>query len=277
MEHHDNRILDIPIEHIDIHPAFKTRFHWTPEGDQELLGLMESLGSDGQIAPILVAARPEPTAFGKTYTLIAGRRRLEAVRLQKRTTIQARVLPHACLDDPATRLRLFAMTVAENIHRKNLTPEERRDALHRLKLYYEEVYPRQRKRAALPGEPSGVPQPPAFTDWAAQQFHISRSAVSKDLRLAQLAHHEIAVPAKNRAGAPNGEHPQPSQPAASRSQETPADNTPLVIQLQQVTTGLRELLALLAQEDRSQLPPAACTALQNALEAALTLLTTPAA
>jgi len=274
MERSENRILEIPIDHIDIHPAFETRFHWTPEGDKDLTGLIESLGSEGQMAPIIVAAMPEATAFGKTYVLIAGRRRLEAVRLQKRTTIQARVLPPARLDDPAIRLRLFAITVAENIHRKNLTTEERREALHRLRLYYEEVYPRQRKSANLSGEQSIVSRPPSFTEWAAKQFNISRSAVSKDIRLAQLAHKTTAQD-HDRRSAPNASRIQPSQPDVYHPQEKPAEKAPLVTQLQHVTAGLRELLSLLSQEDRSQLPPAEFTAFQNVLEAALALLIHP--
>ena len=274
MEHREDRILEIPINHIDIHPLFETRFHWTPEGDSDLRGLTESLGSDGQIAPIIVAAMPEATAFGKTYTLIAGRRRLEAIRLQKRTTIQARVLAPVRLDDPATRFRLFAITVAENIHRKNLTPEERREALHRLKLYYEEVYPRQRKSATLSGEQPVAPHPPSFTEWAAKQFNISRSAVSKDLRLAQLAH-SATVPDNDHGSAPHASRTQQSQPDTPHPQKQPAEQVPLVMQLQHVTAGLRALLSLLSQEDRSQLPAAECTAFQKALEAALALLVRP--
>jgi ParB/RepB/Spo0J family partition protein len=271
MEHREDRILEIPIDHIDIHPAFETRFHWTPEGDRDLQNLTESLKSEGQIAPIIVTTLPEATAFGKTYTLIAGRRRLEAVRLQKRSTIQARILPPARLDDPATRLRLFAITVAENIHRKNLTSEERREALHRLRQYYDEVHPRQRKSATLPGAQSVALQPPSFTEWAAEQFHISRSAVSKDLRLVQLAHRVPAVSDKKPELPPNAPPMRKTQPDTQSSQEKSAEKDPLITQLQRVTAGLRELLSLLSQEDKAQLPAAECTAFQKALEAALVL------
>ena len=188
MERSEEHIHTIPIAQIDIHPAFETRCHWTPESDGDLQALAESLsGVEGQISPIIVVPLSQATTFGRQYTLVAGRRRLEAARLHKQTTIQARVLAPTPLNDPVARLRLFAIAVAENIYRKNLTPEERREALRRLKGYYEEVYPLSRPRLAAPDTLAAPVQYLSFTAWAAKQFHISRRTISKDLRLAQLA------------------------------------------------------------------------------------------
>jgi hypothetical protein len=174
------------------------------------------------------------------------------------------------LDDPATRLRLFAIAVAENVHRRNLTPEERREALRRLKLYYEEVYPPQRKPVSLPTTPSSPPAYPSFTAWAAKQFHISRRAVSKDLRLAHLAQSAPAVPTHDHATPPPPAHtPYHGREAQPASQDT------LVTQVQHTTAALQTLRSLLAQEPRPQLRATEFQHLQHLLEDTLTFLRRP--
>ncbi len=276
MEHEQARLQAILLEHIDINPAFEVRMHWSPEGDPDLPDLAASLsGMEGQISPIIVAMLTEGTSFGRRYTLIAGRRRLEAARLQKRRTIEARILPPARLDDPVARLRLFAIAVAENVHRKNLTPEERREALRRLKLHYEEVYPPQRKTPALPTTPSSPPPYPSFTTWAAAQFHISRRAVSKDLRLAQLAQEGHPTAAANETT--RGPSGRPSPPSRGL-QPTPITSTApenLVSHFQHVTTALQTLKALLTQRPRPPLPATEFQHLQHVLEETLAFLRYP--
>lgn len=273
MEQREDRVLAIPIEHIDINPAFATRFHWTPEDDAELPGLAESLdGPEGQIAPIIVVTLPEATTFGRRYTLIAGRRRLEAARLRQQRSIAARVLPPVRMDNPVDRLRLFAMAVAENVHRKNLTRDERQEALRRLKLHYDEVYPPSRKRATLS---DAAPTYPSFTAWAATQFHISTRAIRQDLRLAQLAHSERMPGA---ADAPPGHtvtRTVSQAPAGDRSHEAAPPSDPLVMQCQQATAALKTLLALLSDARTTRLPAAEVEDLQRVLEAAITLLVHP--
>jgi ParB/RepB/Spo0J family partition protein len=276
MERSEEHIYTIPIAQIDINPAFETRGNWTPESDGDLQALAESLhGVEGQISPIIVVPLIQATTFGRKYTLIAGRRRLEAARLHKQTTIQARVLDPTPLNDPVARLRLFAIAVAENIYRKNLTPEERREALRRLKGYYEEVYPLSRPRlAAL--DPLATPvQYLSFTAWAAKQFNISRRTISKDLRLAQLALSQRATASSNPAA---GQRSTPSRESHSADQHTPADradNDPLVTQLQSATVALKELLALLSHGHSAPLPVAEFADFQRVLEAALALVVRP--
>ena len=273
MERSEEHIHTIPITQIDIHPAFETRCHWTPESDGDLQALAESLsGVEGQISPIIVVPLSQATTFGRQYTLVAGRRRLEAARLHKQTTIQARVLAPTPLNDPVARLRLFAIAVAENIYRKNLTPEERREALRRLKGYYEEVYPLSRPRPAAPDTLAAPVQYLSFTAWAAKQFHISRRTISKDLRLAQLALSQRAATSSDPA---TGQPPTPSRAshfAGQRAPETQADNDPLVAQLQSATVALRELLALLSHGQSASLPAAEFADFQRVLEAALALV-----
>ena len=67
---------------------------WDPQDDPALAGLATSLeGPEGLIHPIVVVQLEAPTAFGRTYALIVGQRRLEAARRLGWTTITARVLP----------------------------------------------------------------------------------------------------------------------------------------------------------------------------------------
>jgi ParB/RepB/Spo0J family partition protein len=273
MERSEEHIYTIPIAQIDINPAFETRCHWTPESDGDLQALAESLcGVEGQISPIIVVQLSQATTFGRKYTLVAGRRRLEAARLQKQTTIQARVLEPIPLNDPVARLRLFAIAVAENIYRKNLTPEERREALRRLKGYYEEVYPPSRSRLTAPDTLATSVQYLSFTAWAAKQFNISRRTISKDLRLAQLALRQRAAASIDPA---LSQHPTPSRKSHSTDQRAPEhlrDNDPIVIQLQSATVALKELLTLLSEGHSAPLPAAEFADFQRVLEAARALV-----
>ena len=272
MDQREEHIRTIPIAQIDINPAFEIRHNWTPEGDDDLPALAESLrGVEGQIYPIIVAPLPQATTFGRLYMLIAGRRRLEAARLHHQPTIQARVLEATSLQEPVSRLRLFAIAVAENVYRKSLTPEERREALRRLKLYYEEVYPPTRQRPLGLGALDEPAPYPSFTAWAAKHFNISRRTISKDLRLAQLAHRQRSAVATVHTANQHPTRLQAAHAAGPRSPESRAEQDPLVTRLQSATTALRELLSLLSQEHQPPLPAAEVADFHRTLEAALAL------
>ena len=84
----------------------------------DLSELMKSMRQFGLMNPILV---------DENNNLIAGGRRLEAARRMGWTSIEVKVIPRP---DSAEALE---MEIDENIHRKNLTPDELADAWERLK------------------------------------------------------------------------------------------------------------------------------------------------
>lgn len=92
-----------------------------PEEDGELGGLMESIGKHGQLQPIIVVPRN-----GK-YELVAGHRRLAAIKARNETTVAA-VIHDTLSDADIPYLRL-----AENIQRKQLSPREIVVALNAIK------------------------------------------------------------------------------------------------------------------------------------------------
>ncbi len=97
--------------------SYQPRRHFDPELLQELA---DSLKSEGLIQPILV--RPEGTG---QYELIAGERRWRAAQLAGFTEIPAIVRE---LEDRA----VAAVSLIENIQRKDLNPLEEAEALRRL-------------------------------------------------------------------------------------------------------------------------------------------------
>src|SRR5207244_2774630 len=103
------------VSKIDEDPMFQVRLQWDPATDTGLEGLTASLaGLEGLIHPVVVVRLAQPTTFGRTYTLIAGHRRLAAARRLGWRTIPARVLPPCDLTAPLSRLHLLAVAVREN-------------------------------------------------------------------------------------------------------------------------------------------------------------------
>jgi len=111
------KLKDIPINQIIV--GANTRVE--PEEDGELGGLMESIGRHGQLQPIVVVARN-----GK-YELVAGHRRLAAMKARNERTVAA-VIHESISDADIPYLRL-----AENIQRKQLSPREIVVALNAIK------------------------------------------------------------------------------------------------------------------------------------------------
>jgi len=79
----------------------------------DLSSLMESISKYGLMNPIVINSKKE---------LIAGHRRLESCKRLGIETIQVRMVTS---EDPAAKLE---MEIDENLHRKNLSPEELADA-----------------------------------------------------------------------------------------------------------------------------------------------------
>jgi len=108
-------ILGIPLDSIDL-PAENPRAEFP---DAELDSLAESIETVGLLEPIIV--RPK----GKRFELVAGERRLRAVKLLREKEITASVRE---LDDrEAAEVRLL-----ENLDRKSLNPVEEGIAFRQL-------------------------------------------------------------------------------------------------------------------------------------------------
>ena len=83
----------------------------------DLSSLMESLRKHGQLCPILINRRSE---------LIAGNRRLESARRLGWKSINAIVI------DKESERETLELELEENVQRKDLRPEEVREAIERL-------------------------------------------------------------------------------------------------------------------------------------------------
>lgn len=111
------KLKDIPINQIVI--GGNNRIE--PEEDGELGALMDSIGRHGQLQPVIVVAR------GARYELVAGHRRLAAMKARNERTVAA-VVHDSISDADIPYLRL-----AENIQRKQLSPREIVVALNAIK------------------------------------------------------------------------------------------------------------------------------------------------
>jgi ParB family chromosome partitioning protein len=101
------RIIDLSLDKITANPEQpRTRFN-----DVTLRGLAESIESVGLIEPIIVRKTD------KGYLVVAGERRLRAVKLLKHSTIKAIVIE-------ADEEKNYTMALIENIQRENLNPIE---------------------------------------------------------------------------------------------------------------------------------------------------------
>jgi hypothetical protein len=246
----DEQYGQILLAKIECDPTFQVRQSWDPDHDPTLPALVQSLtGPERQIHPIVVVARPTPTTFGRTYTLIIGHRRLAAAQRAGWERILARILPPCDLTALPERLRLLAMALRENTEREPLLAEDRRDALRRLKALYEALYPRSRPPTAPPQDPA--PEPPAFACWAATATHISASTIRRDLRRL------LITPAS---------HPPASAPPAVSPD--PAHD-PLQAALgagEHASAALRTLTASLTSPGHASLAPEQVTVLEQTLQ-----------
>jgi len=86
--------------------------------EKDLAELVDSIKANGQVQPILVSAIPAPEN-GIEYELVAGQRRVEALKKLKHNTVKA-----VCIASKATKKDKFGARVAENFGRKNYTPME---------------------------------------------------------------------------------------------------------------------------------------------------------
>ena len=89
-----------------------------PGWEKQLSELVDSIKANGQVQPILVSAIAAPEN-GVEYELVAGQRRIEALKKLKHNTVKA-----VCIASKATKKDKFGARVAENFGRKNYSPME---------------------------------------------------------------------------------------------------------------------------------------------------------
>lgn len=86
--------------------------------EKQLAELVESIKANGQVQPILVSTMTTPQD-GFEYELVAGQRRIEALRKIGHSTVKA-----VCIAAKATKKDKFGARVAENFGRQDYTPME---------------------------------------------------------------------------------------------------------------------------------------------------------
>jgi hypothetical protein len=116
-------ILDIPISDIEDNPYYERKFE---EFDKEDIKQLSKSFRLGLLQPIIVRKNlKEGINGGKKYQLIAGKRRIKAVQLDGKDTIQAKIVE---ADDIESRI----MSLSENYHRKDLTIKEKEKSIYNL-------------------------------------------------------------------------------------------------------------------------------------------------
>ena len=111
------KLREIPVDRIVVGKNIRLEH----EEDGELGGLMESIGQHGQLQPVVVVQR------GERYELVAGHRRLAAIKARNETSIAAMI--HDSISDA----EIPFLRLAENIQRKQLSPREIVAALDAIK------------------------------------------------------------------------------------------------------------------------------------------------
>jgi ParB-like partition proteins len=106
----DSLIQSIPVDKITLNP-YQTRTQFDFE---KIQALAESIKTTGLLNPIIVSKR------GENYILLAGERRLRAVKLLGQTEILAIVKP----DEQLTEADKVLISATENLQREDLTPIE---------------------------------------------------------------------------------------------------------------------------------------------------------
>ena len=96
----------------------KTENHRTKDSEQDVANLMASIKKTGLINPVTVKRQ------GKGYVLIAGFRRLMAMKKLKRESISANVI--------ASEMSDTAINLVENLQRENTTSYEVGRGIHRM-------------------------------------------------------------------------------------------------------------------------------------------------
>jgi|WetSurMetagenome_2_1015567.scaffolds.fasta_scaffold15150_5 ParB/RepB/Spo0J family partition protein len=170
MNVHASKVQDIPLSKITISPLHFERKH----DEDELEKLVEDLGQTGLIHPLSVRKS------GKVFELLAGERRLRALKMAGAKTV--RCIVHAC-DDAMAEL----LSIKENVlGTEPLTPAEMKRAIDRVVELNLQAKGRQdtvdesRVTKAKSRTRSGnEPGEQEAREEAARQLNISESTVQK--------------------------------------------------------------------------------------------------
>lgn len=139
---------------------------------RQTVGNIDELALDlrvnGQIVPITVRV-----ANDGTYHLVAGYRRITAMRLNGEKTIEAFVIPE---DDEETLLR---MEISENEVREDFTKSERASYMRKL-LELEQKKAKERQNLGLKSDEGG-----RADEETAKQFGIGKDTMRKELQIVE--------------------------------------------------------------------------------------------
>ena len=114
--------------------------------EKQLNELVESIKANGQVQPILVSAL-NTSQDGFEYELVAGQRRIEALKKIGHNTVKA-----VCIAAKATKKNKFGAHIAENFGRQDYTPMEQATLV---KYAIEELGMTQQEVAATFGMTAG--------------------------------------------------------------------------------------------------------------------------
>ena len=152
----------------NLHPF--ERHPYKVQDNEEMNALIESIGEQGILSPILV--RPKENTENE-YEIISGHRRVRAATKAGMTEIPAIILP---LDRDAAAIAV----VDSNLHREHILPSEKAFA-YKLKL---EAMKRQGKRADLTS--TQVVSKLRSNEMVGQDANESRETVRRYIRLTNL-------------------------------------------------------------------------------------------
>ena len=170
-----DRLIELPIEEIDVNRRQRKNL-----GDIECLAT--SITAIGLLQPILVNSVLPPQSLGKAaYSLVAGRRRLEAHRHLKRETILC------CVDDDfADTWDLLQAEVTENTCRRPFSPSEAAGAAEDLLPLAREAA-RRRQGRCFEGTYENFSEVGLALDQVARLLDLSRPTLEKARKVVAAA------------------------------------------------------------------------------------------
>jgi ParB family transcriptional regulator, chromosome partitioning protein len=133
------RLVNLHPDQIEVRSPVQTRPPFDPEQDPQDVEFVQSIRKHGVLQPVLAYALPE----GSGYGLIAGHRRVDAVRSLGMDSLPAILLPGP--PEPESR---DVWTALENLQRKDLKPLEKAEQLQQLAARYNYT---QKELAAMVG------------------------------------------------------------------------------------------------------------------------------
>jgi N6-adenosine-specific RNA methylase IME4/ParB-like chromosome segregation protein Spo0J len=122
-----------------------------------------------------------PITLDTNMILIAGQHRLEAVKLNGQSEIEANIID-------VDKLHAELAEIDENLIRNELHYIDRGNQLQRRKEIYEELYPETKAggdRKSNPNNSDLIDKPKAFTEDIAKKLNVSRDTIENEIKIAK--------------------------------------------------------------------------------------------